>query len=167
LFSENGYDRTTVRAVAAAAHVDPRLVMHYFGSKAALFHQAMDLSTTGEISGTPDEVVEHVLASLQASLQDEPVASLAVLRSMLTHPDAAAGVRENTAQQLDQIVHSIGGPDAVPRAGLMLAIVLGVLVGRYFLDLESLRDCRPEQLTRLLRPCLQSLARGSAASVRE
>ncbi|NUR95130.1 MAG: helix-turn-helix transcriptional regulator, partial [Kribbellaceae bacterium] len=31
LFAEAGYDRTTIRAVATAAQVDPGLVMHYFG----------------------------------------------------------------------------------------------------------------------------------------
>ena len=32
MFADVGYDRTTIRAVAAAVGVDAGLVMHYFGS---------------------------------------------------------------------------------------------------------------------------------------
>ena len=32
-FGEQGFERTTIRSVAAAAAVDPALVMHYFGNK--------------------------------------------------------------------------------------------------------------------------------------
>ena len=41
LFGELGYDRTTIRGVAAAASVDPALVMHFFGSKQKLFVETM------------------------------------------------------------------------------------------------------------------------------
>src|SRR5919198_2221378 len=41
LFAEGGYDRTSIRAVAAAASVDPALVMHFFGSKQKLFVETM------------------------------------------------------------------------------------------------------------------------------
>ncbi|WP_279583306.1 helix-turn-helix domain-containing protein [Fodinicola feengrottensis] len=40
LFAERGYERTTIRAVATAAQVDPALVMQYFGSKEELFGRA-------------------------------------------------------------------------------------------------------------------------------
>ncbi|MER5520331.1 TetR family transcriptional regulator [Streptomyces sp. NPDC002763] len=41
LFAERGFERTTVRAVAAAAQVDPALVMQRFGSKRELFTEAV------------------------------------------------------------------------------------------------------------------------------
>src|SRR4051794_28229234 len=37
LFAAEGYERTTVRAIAAAAAADPALVVRYFGSKEGLF----------------------------------------------------------------------------------------------------------------------------------
>ena len=40
LFASDGYERTTVRAVAAAADADPALVIRYFGSKEGLFAAA-------------------------------------------------------------------------------------------------------------------------------
>ena len=39
-FGSHGFERTTIRSVASAASVDPALVMHYFGNKAALFAAA-------------------------------------------------------------------------------------------------------------------------------
>ena len=42
LFAEQGFDRTSVRAVAAKAGVDPALVHHYFGTKQRLFLEAVD-----------------------------------------------------------------------------------------------------------------------------
>jgi AcrR family transcriptional regulator len=35
LFVRLGYERTTIRAIAAAAEVDPSLVMQYFGCSAS------------------------------------------------------------------------------------------------------------------------------------
>ena len=43
LFAESGFDRTTIRAIAAAAQTDPGLVMRYFGSKEELFAAAAQL----------------------------------------------------------------------------------------------------------------------------
>ena len=43
LFSRNGIDRTSIRAVAAGAGVDAALVHHYFGTKQQLFAAAIQL----------------------------------------------------------------------------------------------------------------------------
>src|ERR1700744_781880 len=90
LFVAAGYERTTIRAVAQAAGVDAGLVMHYFGSKQALFEQ---ITRGGQLppapSGPPEQVAEQVRAQLAGSLETEPVQSLALLRSMLTNPEAA------------------------------------------------------------------------------
>ena len=43
LFAELGYERATFRAIAAAAGVDPALVVHFYGSKDELFREVMQL----------------------------------------------------------------------------------------------------------------------------
>jgi hypothetical protein len=42
-FATRGYDATSVRAIATEAEVDPALVIHYFGTKEALFTTAAGL----------------------------------------------------------------------------------------------------------------------------
>jgi AcrR family transcriptional regulator len=43
-FGAEGYERTTLRAIAADVGVDAALVIHYFGSKQDLFAEAADFS---------------------------------------------------------------------------------------------------------------------------
>src|SRR6516225_5935556 len=64
VFFSAGYDRATIRAVASAAGVDAGLVMHYFGSKQELYRRVIDAAPVPEISGTPTEATEQILAGL-------------------------------------------------------------------------------------------------------
>ena len=41
-FAESGFERATIRAIAADANIDPSMVMRYFGSKDRLFAAAAD-----------------------------------------------------------------------------------------------------------------------------
>src|SRR5215469_9985258 len=88
VFAADGYERTTIRGVASAAGVDAGLVMHYFGSKQELFKRVIDEAPVPEVSGTPGQAAEQILAALASRLVNEPVASLTLLRSMLTNPEA-------------------------------------------------------------------------------
>ncbi|GIH59405.1 TetR/AcrR family transcriptional regulator [Microbispora siamensis] len=157
LFAASGYADTTIRAVAAAAGVNPGLVMHYFGSKEELFLRVARARPSGPLAGGPDEVVEEMLDRLAASMADEPVESLAVLRSMLTHPGAAEAAAEGAARYRAQLAEAIPAADAGVRASVISAVLIGVVLGRHLLKLEELRDAPPEQIAALLRPCLRSL----------
>src|SRR5262245_58365916 len=42
-FGELGYQRASLRSIAAEARVDPRLVLHFFGSKQELFASVVEL----------------------------------------------------------------------------------------------------------------------------
>ena len=49
LFSEMGYEKVSLRAVARAAEVDPALIHHYFENKADLFARSvLDLPLDAE-----------------------------------------------------------------------------------------------------------------------
>src|SRR6266700_701294 len=78
VFVTAGYERTTIRAVASAAGVDAGLVMHYFGSKQELFRRVIGAAPVPEISGTPAQAAEQILATLASRLASAPVASLAL-----------------------------------------------------------------------------------------
>ncbi len=157
LFVERGYERTTIREIARAAGVDGGLVMHYFGSKQELFQRVTHDRPVPELTGTAESVTEQILAMMADSLANEPVQSLAVLRSMLTHPQAAQAIREGAARYQAQIARPIAADDADVRAALVGAVMLGVVVSRHLLGTEALSDASPEHVIDLLRPCLRSL----------
>jgi AcrR family transcriptional regulator len=163
LFVERGYERTTIRAIAGAAGVDGGLVMHYFGSKQGLFQRVTHARPVPELNGSADQVTEQILARLAESLASEPVHSLALLRSMLTHPEAAQALREGAALFQAQISRPIPADDADVRAELVSAVMLGVIVSRHLLNSDALTAASPQQVIDLLRPCLRSLTRADLA----
>ena len=163
LFVERGYERTTIRAIAGAAGVDGGLVMHYFGSKQGLFQLVTHAPPVPELSGSAEQVTEQILAQLAESLASEPVHSLALLRSMLTHPEASQALREGAARFQAQISRPIPADDADVRAALVGAVMLGVIVSRHLLNSGELTAASPQQVIGLLRPCLRSLTRADPA----
>jgi AcrR family transcriptional regulator len=158
VFVTAGYERATIRAVASAAGVDAGLVMHYFGSKQELFRRVIDAAPVPEVSGAPEQATEQILATLADRLANEPVASLAILRSMLTNPEAADVISEGLARYQAQITRAIPADDASLRAALISAIILGVTVSRHLIKSDELASADPAQVISLLRPGLLSLA---------
>jgi AcrR family transcriptional regulator len=158
IFVTAGYERATIRAVASAADVDAGLVMHYFGSKQELFRRVIEAAPVPEVSGAPEQATEQILATLADRLANEPVASLAILRSMLTNPEAADVISEGLARYQAQITRAIPADDASLRAALISAIILGVTVSRHLIKSDELASADPAQVISLLRPGLLSLA---------
>jgi AcrR family transcriptional regulator len=157
VFVDAGYERATIRAVASAAGVDAGLVMHYFGSKQELFRRVIDAAPVPEFSGAPAEAAEQLLASLASRLATEPVASLTILRSMLTNPEAAGAVSAGAARYQAQIAGAITADDADLRAAILSAIILGITVSRHLIKTDELASADPAQVIELLRPCVLSL----------
>src|SRR5271169_506293 len=155
VFFSTGYDRATIRAVASAAGVDAGLVMHYFGSKQELYRRVIDAAPVPEVSGTPEQAAEQILAALAGRLASAPVASLALFRSMLTNPEAAsAGIARYEAQ----IAQAIPAADADLRAAIISAITIGITVSRHLIKSDELATADPAHVIKLLRPCVLSLA---------
>ena len=105
-------------------------------------------------------MADRLLASLIAKLESEPTSTLAMLRSMLTHREAAASVRAAVEQQQRQLSDTLDAPDPALRTALFGAITLGLVVGRYLLELDGLRDATPEKVADIMRPCLRLLIEG-------
>src|SRR5262252_8125085 len=158
VFFSAGYDRTTIRAVASAAGVDAGLVMHYFGSKQELFRRVIDAAPVPEVSGAPGQAAEQILAGLASRLASEPAASLALLRSMLTNPEAASAASAGIARYQAEIAQAIPAADADLRAAIISAITLGITVSRHLIKSDELASADPAAVIRLLRPGVLSLA---------
>src|SRR6478735_4170536 len=76
-FAELGYDRATFRGIAGAAGVDPALVVHFFGSKEALFRDVMQLppalgDALAALADGPREQIGRRLAELVIGALENP-----------------------------------------------------------------------------------------------
>ncbi len=163
LFREAGYQRTTIRATARRAGVDPALVMQHFGSKEALFQAAaaVDFDLAGCLPGPPDELGGRVLSYLLQQLDKQPDAMLATLRSMLTHERAAETVRYAFLDAgAVKIAGALDGDEAALRSGLICTLLVGLIVTRHLLKIDEVAQASPERLIALLEPCLFPLVRG-------
>ena len=134
------------------------LVMHYFGSKQELYRRVIDAAPVPEVGGTPAEAAEQILAALASRLASEPVASLALLRSMLTNPEAASAASAGIARYEAQIAQAIPADDADLRAAIISAVTLGITVSRHLIKSDELATADPAEVIRLLHPCVLSLA---------
>ena len=158
VFFSAGYDRTTIRAVASAAGVDAGLVMHYFGSKQELFRRVIEAVPVSEVSAAPGQAAEQILAGLADRLASPPMPSLALLRSILTNPEAASAASAGIARYEAQIAQAIPADDADLRAAIISAITFGITISRHLIEADELATADPAQVIRLLRPCVLSLA---------
>jgi len=160
LFAEVGYDRATIRTIAAEADTDPGLVMRYFGSKDNLFAQVAGFEQEQQVTGTPEQAAEQLLAALEHKLTGEPTDALATIRSIFTHPDATGEVRSAMVARQQQAAHHMAVDDANLRASLIGALTIGTVIGRHLLRLDGLRDAAPERITALLRTAFHDIAYG-------
>jgi AcrR family transcriptional regulator len=157
-FAERGFERATIRAIAAAAGIDPALVIQYFGSKQELFSQAVRQPVAAPPDGDLDALTEELLTRITSKIGPTPEASLAMIRSMLTYPEATEQARATLDSQIAEMGSAIGLEHPELRAALMISTLLGVTIAHQLLDLTALRDVPPDRIAALLRPALQELA---------
>ncbi|MFV2087023.1 TetR family transcriptional regulator [Micromonospora sp. LOL_021] len=170
VFGERGFDQASVRAIAAAAGVDPALVHHYFGTKEKLFLTTMNAPVDpGDLlpqafAGGPEEVGERMVR-LVLGVWDSPagVAALALLRSALTNDWTARLMREFVTTQIIRRV--LGQLDIEPaelpiRSALVASQMAGLLVVRYVLRLAPLSIMAADEVAAAVGPTIQRYLTG-------
>jgi AcrR family transcriptional regulator len=162
LFGARGFERTTIRAVAESAEVDPALVMQYFGSKQELFTAAVRAAPEPTFAGRPEQLADFLLDTLRLKLSESGPEPMVMLRSMLTHPAATERARQVVDRQGEQIARVLQASDAQLRAALIVSIMLGVRIGRDLLQLDSLSETPVERVLELMRLVFEALARVDA-----
>jgi AcrR family transcriptional regulator len=162
-FGSDGYDRTTLRAVAADVGVDPALVIRYFGSKQDLFAAAaeftLDLPDLSTVD--PDHVADALLPSFFAVWEDDTT-FIALLRAAMTSPTAAETMRRVFAAQVAPKLAAITPDHPAERAGLMGAFVIGLATTRYVLANPAIADLDHDELVRWAGPVIRQLLVGPA-----
>jgi len=168
-FAERGFDRATIRGIAAAAGVDPALVLHYFGSKEQLFGDAL------QIPVEPGQVLRRVMDQriddmgptmvrtfLEAWEPEESRSPLeAMVRSAMTNETAMTLVREYLGRRVfGPITQALGAPDAELRATLMGSQFIGLAMMRYIARIEPLASASVDELVAAVGPTMQRYLTG-------
>jgi len=174
LFAERGFDRTSIRAVAAAAGVDPALVHHYFGTKQRLFLEAVDfpIDAMRALTSLPTDDVDGVgerLVRFALRLWDDPVVLprlLGVLRSAVTDPEAGRMLGTLfTRHGPIQLVRSIGADHPDLRAELVGTQLVGLAVARHVLRVEPLASADHETIVAAVGPTMQRYLTGDLGKI--
>ena len=160
-FTNDGYERTTVRSVAADAGVDPSMVMRYFTNKDGLFAAAtatdLRLPDLGgiPIDAVPALLARHFVNRWEGDLADEAI--MVLLRSAVTNPAAAERLRDVFARQVTTLVRTLthGAADSETRAGLISTQLLGIALCRYILKLPPVVALSPAALIDAVTPVLR------------
>jgi AcrR family transcriptional regulator len=171
-FAERGYDRTSLRAIAAEAGVDPALVTHFFGSKHQLFVEVVEFpfdpaeALPSVLSGDPAEVGLR-LAEFVVSLLENPEARAritGVVRAASSEPEVARSVRDLLTREVWAPAAAIlGGEDAELRMNLVGSQIVGLVMARYVVGAEPLASLPPEDLVQAIAPTFQRYLTGPLA----
>jgi AcrR family transcriptional regulator len=162
-FGSEGYERTTLRAVAADVGVDAALVIRYFGSKQDLFAAAADFEIDlPDLSNVAPDDVAGILLPRFFAVWEEDQTFLALLRAAMTSPLAAETLRRVFAEQVAPKLITATPDNPVQRIGLMGAFVIGLAITRYVLVNPPVAGLSREELSRWAAPVIKQLLVGPA-----
>lgn len=173
VFAAKGYEAATMRGIARAAGVDPRLVHHYFAGKEDVFVEAMQFPIRpAQVIGPavepgPEGLGERMVRVFFAAWDgpDQRERIVALLVSAATSPEGARMLREFVVREiLGRVVERIPGPDPALRAELAAAQMIGVAFIRYVVGVEPVASASPDRLVELLAPTLQRYITGDVAA---
>ena len=172
LFAELGFERTTMRAVAARADVDPALIHHYFGNKEGLLSAALVLPVDPAVllaglDKDPEHAGEAIVRRVRGLWESDPEIRrrlLGLIRVGMSHEYTAGVLRDLLGRTILTAVARVVADDHRPlRAGLVGTQMGGLLLGRYVLGLPAVRDATTEQLVVAIGPVVQHYLTGSVA----
>jgi AcrR family transcriptional regulator len=138
-FGRLGYDRASLRDIAADAGADVSLIKRYFGGKEALFTEALRASIRPNILDAWDrKTFAQDMATMMAGsphVDEQHTESFQFLLRAATSPTTAPLLNLAVQERfLGPIRDWLGGEDAAPRARVLAAVVIGFLVERLIRD---------------------------------
>jgi AcrR family transcriptional regulator len=177
VFAETGYDKASVRAIAAAAQVDPALIHHYFGTKEKLFLATMNspidpAELIPKAMAGPREQAGERLVALVLSVWDSPagIAAVALMRSAMSNEWTARLMREFVVTQvLRRAVAEldIDEKEAPIRTALVATQIAGLAMIRYVLKVEPIASSPAAPLVAAVGPAVQRYLTGELPGVFE
>jgi len=169
LFSELGFERTTMRAVAARADVDAALIHHFFVNKEGLLAAALVLpvdpaALLAGLNKDPAHAGEAVVRRVLGVWEADPQTRrhlLGLIRVGLSHEYAAGVLRDLLGRTILTALARVVADDRQSlRAALVGTQIGGLLLGRYVLGIPGVRDATPEELALAIGPVIQHYLNG-------
>lgn len=169
LFSQRGFEKATIRGVAAEAQVDPALVHHYFGSKKDLFLAATELpvdptTIAMALREVPiDELGEAILRAV-VGVWDSPAGPgmVAVFRGIISGSDPGLFPSFMIDVVLKDVRDRIDVPKGTGRTriNLVFSQIAGLGIARMILRIEPLASMSIDDLVPLMAPNIQRYLTG-------
>jgi AcrR family transcriptional regulator len=165
-FAADGYERATIRAIAADAAIDPAMVMRYFGNKEKLFAAAAEFDLRlPDLSALPPDEAGAALINHFLDRWEDDESLKALLRAGVTNPVAADRMRELFAGQLGPMIARLSDPadagSVATRAGLVATQALGFALCRYVLELEPVAALTRAEAVAWLGPTITRYLTGT------
>jgi AcrR family transcriptional regulator len=164
-FATEGFERTTLRSIAADVGIDAALVIRYFGSKQDLFATAtefrIELPELGDAD--PDDIASMLLPRYFAVWEDDK-AFLALLRAAMTSRVAADTLNQTLATHVAPTLVPATPDNPDVRIALTDAFVIGLAMTRSVLPDLPVAQLSRAELSRWAGPVFQKLLVGSAPS---
>ena len=164
VFSERGYEKATVRAIASEAGVAANLITRYFGGKAGLFREAstIDLGVVDVIDGPLDSLGARIAGTVLARYEKGPTAGPLQILARSAGAADGAGLGEYFAEQAARplvaaLTARFAAQEASDRVAAVGALILGVVMSRYVLHEGPLAHADEQDLERWLGHHLQRL----------
>ena len=157
-FGTLGFERATIRAIAAKAGIDPAMVMRYYGNKQKLFAAAAEIDLAlPDLTKIPRSQIGFAMAQHFFSRWEEDGALQTLLRSAVTNRAAAERMRSLFASQVAPALVPVfrDRQVATTRAGLIATQTLGVALCRYVLQLPPVVALTDRDLIEWVGPTLQ------------
>jgi AcrR family transcriptional regulator len=168
-FADHGFDRATIRCIAADAGVDPALVLHYFGSKDDLFGAALEIPVDPNLllkrvmAHAPTQMGTSIVRAFLEAWEPEETRSplVAMVRSAMTNEAAMTMVRDYLGRRIfEPITATLALPDADLRATLMGSQLIGLAMMRYIAHIEPLASTPLNELVAAVGPAIQRYLTG-------
>ena len=161
-FSRAGFDQLGVRELAAAAAVDPAMIIRLFGSKEALFAAvaqgafALEGPFTGGASGLAARIAEHLTQKPPEQAPTDFDEFQFLMRSAASPAAAPLLSAALHAGFIAPLAKILGGKEAALRAALLTACVLGFSTLRFALGSETLERAARRRIGERLSAALQA-----------
>jgi AcrR family transcriptional regulator len=173
-FASEGYERTTLRAIADDAHVDPSMVLYLFGSKLDLFRESLRLILEPQVlvdalsDGDGDVGTRMVRVYLRIwESPDTGPSMVTMLQSATSNTDAHEAFRSFMQNYVLTAVAGVLGGDESARLRAMLAAttLVGTAMLRYVMKIPPLATLTGDELVALLAPTVTRYLTADAAEL--